>query len=168
MDENAYYVTSGESAGAETRYRVLRILRSNPNQRTTLWTVLGDSNTFGAMALHQVDMAITNDHVYFSVRINSNGAPHPFRIYRVDKTTSQQTAQLMVEAQETYGGVATDGRNLYYFDGAGGGMPELKKLALEPSAQPVGLGIRTSPPLDLSYNEGWLGWYAEGLRFACP
>jgi hypothetical protein len=164
-DEDAFYLAS---IGASSHsLRLVRFTRGD-NQREELWldsSASNDGDAPGSLSLRDGDIALDARHVYFSVRVNGEQAPHDFRVYRLDKQGRGQTAELVTTIESSYGGLASDGTHLFFshqgkleqFDLASGARQQL--VAQE--------GMR-----DLSYADGVLSWAPSGgdagdLAFFC-
>jgi hypothetical protein len=151
MDESYFYLAS---IGASSRsLRILRIARVG-YQREELWldsAANNDDSAVGAMTLQQGDVALDRDHVYFTARINHNGAPHEFRVYRLDKQGRHQTPVLLTTIQNTYGGLTTDGAHLFFSHNGNLEQWDLATQARETLVAQEGM-------LDLSYVDGVLSW----------
>jgi hypothetical protein len=150
VDESYFYLASiGESSHA---LRIVRIARMG-YQREELWldvTASNDSGAPGALTLRQGDIALDRDHVYFTARVQGGATPQ-FRVYRLNKQGSRQTAQLLTTLDNSFGGLASDGSRLFF-----GSSSVLEQWDLASSARELLTPEGESE--DLRYDDGVISW----------
>jgi hypothetical protein len=151
MDESYFYLAS---IGASSRsLRIVRVARVG-YQREELWldtSASNDDNAIGSTTLEQADIALDRDHVYFTERVNHNGAPHAYRVFRLDKQGHHQTPVLLTTIDNTYGGLASDGTHLFFSNNGSLEQWDLMTQAHETLLPQEGM-------LDLSYVDGVISW----------